>query len=239
VGRYFNKDTLIVGEVADVPLSSGLDPVAPLQIEEALYVPAAQLDQRSSRNHAILSVVHVWIQPNWVVRTAGPVVGLTGSMQRALARADASLPFSGFYSMKDLLASTLTTQRIEVALLGALAALALLLSALGVFGLVANIVSQRTREIGIRMALGSNVRQAMLQIGRASVAASALGAALGLAMSAGVLQAMRSVVFGVGVYDASTLSAVVITLALVVSAATILPALKVAKIDPAKTLRAE
>ena len=239
VGRYINKDTLIVGEVADVPLSSGLDPVAPLQTEETLYVPAAQLDQRSSRNHPVLSVVHVWIQPNWVVRTAGPVVGLTGSMQRALARADASLPFSGFYSMKDLLASTLTTQRIEVALLGALAALALLLSAVGVFGLVANLVSQRTREIGIRMALGSNVRQAMLQIGRAGVAASALGAALGLAMSAGALRAMRSVVFGIGVYDASTLSAVVITLALVVLAATILPALKVAKIDPAKILRDE
>jgi len=141
--------------------------------------------------------------------------------------------------MKDLLASTLTTQRIEVALLGALAALALLLSAVGVFGLIANLVSQRTREIGIRMALGSNVRQAMLQIGRAGVAASALGAALGLAMSAGVLRAMRSVVFGIGVYDASTLSAVVITLALVVSAATILPAQKVAKIDPAKILRDE
>jgi len=239
VGRYINKDTVVVGEVADVPLSSGLDPVAPLQTEETLYVPAAQLDQRSSRNHPILSFVHVWIQPNWVVRTAGPVEGLTGSMQRALGSADASLPFSGFYSMKDLLARTLATQRIEVALLGALAALALLLSAVGVFGLVANMVSQRTREIGIRMALGSSVRQAMLQIGRAGIAASALGAVLGLAMSAGALRAMRSVVFGVGVYDASTLSTVVIALALVVSAATILPALKIAKIDPARTLRDE
>jgi ABC-type antimicrobial peptide transport system permease subunit len=126
-----------------------------------------------------------------------------------------------------------------VALLGALAALALLLSAVGVFGLVANLVSQRTREIGIRMALGSSVRQAMLQIGRAGIAASALGAVLGLAMSAGALQAMRSVVFGVSVYDASTLSTVVIVLALVVLAATILPALKIAKIDPAKILRDE
>jgi len=181
----------------------------------------------------------VWIQPNWIVRTAGPAAGLTSSMQRALASTDANLPFSGFYSMKDLLARTLATQRIEVALLGALAALALLLSAVGVFGLVANMVSQRTREIGIRMALGSSVRQVMLQIGRAGVVASALGAALGLGMSAGALRAMRSVVFGVGVYDASTLSTVVTTLALVVSAATILPALKIAKIDVAKILRDE
>jgi macrolide transport system ATP-binding/permease protein len=239
VGRYINKDTVIVGEVADVPLSSGLDPVAPLQTEETLYVPAAQLDQRSSKNHPILSIVHVWIQPNWVVRTAGPVVGLTGSMQRALASADNSLPVSGFYSMKDLLARTLATQRIEVTLLGGLAALALLLSAVGVFGLVANMVSQRTREIGIRMALGSSVSQAMLQIGRAGFAASVLGVILGLVICVGALRVMRSVVFGVGVYDASTLSAVVATLGAVVLTATILPALKIAKIDPARTLREE
>jgi len=239
VGRYINKDTLIVGEVADVPLSSGLDPVAPLQTEETLYVPAAQLDQRPSKNHPILAIAHVFIQPNWVVRTAGPVVGLTGSMQRALASADPSLPVSGFYSMKDLLARTLATQRIEVALLSALAALALLLSAVGVFGLVANMVSQRTREIGIRMALGSSVRQAMLQIGRAGVDASVLGVIVGLVMSGGALRVMRSVIFGVDVYDVSTLCAVVLMLILVVLAATILPTLRIAKIDPAKTLRDE
>jgi hypothetical protein len=239
VGRYINTDTLIVGEVADVPLSSGLDPVAPLQTEETLYVPAAQLDQRSSKNHPILSIVHMWIQPNWVVRTARPVEGLTGSMQRALASSDHSLPVSGFYNMKDLLARTLATQRIEVALLSALAALALLLSAVGVFGLVANMVSQRTREIGIRMALGSSVRQAMVRIGRAGVVASLLGVALGLALSGGVLRVMHSVIFGVGVYDASTLSTAVLTLVLVVLAATIFPTLRIAKIDPARTLRDE
>jgi ABC-type lipoprotein release transport system permease subunit len=216
-----------------------LDPVAPLQTEETLYVSAAQLDQRPSKNHPILSVVHVWIQPNWIVRTAGPVAGLSGSMQRALASADPSLPISGFYSMKDLLTRTLATQRVEVALLGALAGLALMLSAVGVFGLVANMVSQRTREIGIRMALGSSVRQAMVQIGRAGVVASLVGVALGLVMSGGVLRVMRSVVFGVGVYDGSTLCTVVLTLVLVVLAATILPALRIAKIDPAKTLRDE
>src|SRR6185369_15959367 len=109
----------------------------------------------------------------------------------------------------------------------------------GVFGLVANLVSQRTREIGIRMALGSSVKQAMVQIGGAGVGASALGVALGLAICVGALRVMRSVVFGVGVYDASTLSAVVATLGVVALTATILPALKIARIDPARTLREE
>ena len=237
VGRYINKDAMIVGEVADVPLSSGLDPVAPLQTEETLYVPAAQLQPH------VLSIIHVWVQPNWVVRTAsaagGLPEGLTGSMQRALAGADPTLPVSGFYSMKDLLAKTLATQRIEVALLSALAALALLLSAVGVFGLVANLVSQRTREIGIRMALGSSVRQAMIQIGHAGFSASVLGVMLGLVVCLGALRVMRSVVFGVDVYDGSTLFVVALTLGLVVLTATILPVLKIAKIDPARTLREE
>jgi len=95
-------------------------------------------------------------------------------MQRALASVDPNLPFSGFYGMRDLLARALATQRVEVALLSAMAALALLLSAVGVFALVANIVAQKTREIGIRMALGSTIRQAMVNIGGPGVRASAL-----------------------------------------------------------------
>ena len=226
VGRYVNKDTLIVGEVADVPIASGLDPVAPLQSEQTIYIPATQIDGAS------LALLHVWFQPDWIVRTAGPVVGLTARMQAALAGVDPNLPFSGFYSMKDLLAQTLATQQIEVALLAAMAGLALVLSAVGIFALVANMVAQRTREIGIRMALGSTVGQAMLQIGRAGAGASLTGVALGLVASAGALRVMRSVLYGVSVYDAPTL-------VLVTVLASAVPALKIARIDPANTLREE
>jgi predicted permease len=237
VGRYINKDTVIVGEVADVPISSNLYPVAPLMSEQTMYIPAAQV------NAQFLSLVHVWFQPDWVVRTAGPVQGpvqgLTAQMQRALTSADPNLPASGFYGMKDLLARTLATQRIEVALLGAMAALALLLSAVGIFALVANMVAHRTREMGIRMALGSTVGQAMVQIGRSGAGASLLGLVLGLVLSAGALRVMRSVLYGVGVYDAPTLATVVVTLVLVTLLATALPILRIAKIDPATTLREE
>ena len=234
VGRHINKDTLIVGEVSDVSVSSGLyEGAAPLMSEQAMYIPAAQVEPQS------LAIVHVWFQPDWIVRTAGPVEGLTAAMQRALASADPNLPTSGFHSMKGLRARTLATQRIEVALLGAMAGLALLLSTVGIFALVANVVAQRTREIGIRMALGSTVEQAMLQIGRSGASASLLGVLVGLALSAGALRVMRSMLYGVDVYDGPTLAAVVVILVFATLLAAVVPALKIASIDPAHSLREE
>jgi predicted permease len=233
VGRYLNKDTRIVGVVENVAMAPGIDPVAPLTGEETMYVPAMQMEGRQ------LSLLHVWFQPSWIVRTSGPVEGLTAQMQRALASADPNLPFSGFYSMRDLLAKTLATQRVEVALLSAMAVLALLLSAVGIFALVANIVAQKTREIGIRIALGSTIRQAMVHIGAPGIRASALGLALGLILCAGALRAMHSVLYGIGVYDVRTILTVVLMLAAVILAAAIVPTLRIAGIDPATTLRDE
>jgi predicted permease len=235
IGRYLNKNMRIVGVVEDTVLSSGLtEGAAPLTSEETIFIPAAQIVDSK-----FLTMVHTWFQPSWVVRTAGPVEGLTEQMQRALLGVDPSLPFSGFYSMNDLMAMTLATQRIEVALLAVMASLALFLSTVGIFGLVANIVAQRTREIGIRIALGSTIRQAMVHIGRSGVGASAVGLVLGLMLCAVLLRAMRSVLYGVGAYDVTTMVAVVLTLSVVTFFATTVPTLRVARIDPAKTLREE
>jgi ABC-type antimicrobial peptide transport system permease subunit len=141
--------------------------------------------------------------------------------------------------MKDLMAATLVTQRIEVALLAAMASLALLLSAVGIFALVANMVAQRTREIGIRIALGSTIQKAMIHVGRSGVGAAALGLVVGLILSAGALRAIRSVLYGVDVYDVPTILVVVLTLSVVTLLATTAPALRVARINPAKALREE
>src|SRR5271157_5251012 len=233
VGRHVMEDMTIVGVVEDVAMAPGVDNVAPLTGEQTIYVPAAQIGAGQ------LAMGHVWFQPSWIVRTAGPIEGLTAQMQRALSSVDPNLPFSGFYSMNDLLAKTLATQRVEVALLGAMVALALLLSAVGIFSLVASIVAQKTRDIGIRMALGSTIRQAMIHVGAPGIRASVVGLALGLILSAGALRAMQSVLYGIGVYDAPTILAVILTLALVTLIATIVPTLRIARIDPAKTLRDE
>jgi predicted permease len=234
LGRYLNTNVLIIGVVADTVLSSagGLNAgAAPLTREETIYVPAAQVDAKQ------LSLVHGFFQPSWIVRSTNPS-GVPAQMQRHLATADPQLPISGFYEMKDLMATTLATQRIAVALLTGISSLALLLSAVGIFALVANIITQRTREIGIRMALGSTIAETMIQVGGPGVRASALGLTLGLILCAGALPPMRSVLFGVGVFDIPTMLAVVLTLAAVAFLATT-PVLRVARIDPAKTLREE
>ena len=233
VGHMLAKNLMIVGVVGDVQLSSGLDPVAPLMSEQTLYAPASQM------NPKMLAVVHVWFQPSWIVRTAGPVAGLTEQMQKALASADPGLPFSGFYRMSDLEAKTLSTQRIEVALLSAMAALALLLSTMGIFALVASTVAQKTREIGIRIALGSTIRQAMTRVGGAGVKASCAGLIAGLLLCIAALRVMRSVLYGVGVYDLPTIATVVRALAVVTLLAAAVPVLRIARIDPATTLRDE
>lgn len=227
-------NTRIVGVIADTPISSGLNPVAPLMSEETMYVPAAQMT-----SGAALALVHTWFQPSWVVRTAAPVSGLPLQMQHALSTAAPALPFSGFYSMTDLMHETLAMQRVEVALLGAMAGLALLLSAVGIFALVASMVAQRTREIGIRIALGSSMRRAMANVGAPGAGAAASGLILGLLLCAGLLRVMRSVLYGVAVYDWVTLAAVVLGMAAITLAATAVPALRIARIDPARTLREE
>jgi putative ABC transport system permease protein len=167
------------------------------------------------------------------------VVGFPAEMQRALGSVDSALTFSGFYSMADLMGGALALQRVEVALLTVMAGLALLLSAVGIFALIANIVAQRTREIGIRMALGATPRKTLRHVASSGLWACAIGGITGLLVALGALRAMRGVIYGVGVYNAPTLSLVVLCLGVVTVAATIVPALRIGRIDPATILREE
>jgi len=236
IGRHFKSgDTAItiVGIVPDVLDQSNVQRDAPIGVDPIYYVPYTQESPR------LLAIVHIWAQPSWVVRTAGPVGGLTEQMQRALASVDPGLPFSGFYSMQDVLNQQLQMQRIEVTLLGTLAGLALLLSAVGIYALVSNLVVQRTREIGIRIALGSTLGQAMRHIASSGVAAACGGVVAGLVCSVFVLRVMKSAIYGVGTYDPVTLVSVPLLLVAIAAAASLLPALRIARIDPAETLRSE
>jgi putative ABC transport system permease protein len=236
VGRHLRSGKTaytVVGVVGDVIKRPGLRRTAPLGTEVTMYIPAAQVDQ------ATASQAHVWFQPSWIVRTNGPIIGLPAAMQSALAKADPNMPFAGFHSMSDLQANALVEQRTNTSVLGVLAALALLLSLVGVYGLVANMVAQRTREIGIRMALGSTTSQAMMEVGKSGMIAVACGLAGGLVLSALTLRIIQSQLYGVHAYDPATLSIVLALLTLAATAASFLPTLRIARIDPALTLRAE
>jgi hypothetical protein len=236
IGRHFvsgDRAVTIVGVVPDVLDQSNVRRDAPIGVDPIYYVPYTQTSPK------LITVVHMWAQPSWIVRTRGPVGDLTGQMQRALSAVDPGLPFSGFYSMQDLLDRQLQMQMIEVTLLGTLAGLALLLSAVGIYALVSNLVVQRTREIGIRIALGSTLSQAMQQIASPGVAAAVAGVVAGLACSFFVLRVMKSAIYGVSTWDPVTLVSVPLLLVAIAAGASVLPTLRIARIDPAETLRAE
>jgi predicted permease len=236
VGRHIGSSKSsyrIVGVVGDVTKRPGLFANAPLATEVTYYTPAAQAEQ------PFLNLVHVWFQPSWVVRTRGPVAGLTESMQKAIAEVDPALPIASFHPLGDLQTLALRQQRFRMLLLSILAALALMLSLVGIHGLVSNMVVQRTREIGIRMALGSSTRRAMLEVGKSGIIAVAFGLAGGLALSALTLRVMKSELYGVKIYDPLTFATVLALILLAATPAAFLPTRRIARIDPASTLRSE
>jgi predicted permease len=236
VGRHLMSDgnTIeIVGVTGSVVTPPGFTAGGPIVDEPTVYVPAAQMPTQ------LVNLVHVWFQPSWIVRTKGNLGGLTQQMQQALASVDPDLPVSGFYGMSQVLSETLLLQHMEVGLLATLAVLALLLSSVGIYGLVSNLVNQRTRELGIRMALGCTLRGAMFETSRAGIAATGAGLAAGLLLSSAAAKVLRSQLFGVALYDPLTLCAVSALLGLVALVAAFLPTLRIARIDPAETLRAQ
>ncbi len=235
VGRHIRSGddvSRIVGVVGDVTKRPGLQR-APLSTEVTYYFPATQASK------GFLQLVHVWFQPSWIVRTNGPVAGVTEAMQKAMAEAEPNLPFVGFHRLSDLQSVALRQQRFEVVLLGSLAALAFLLSLIGVYGLVSNMVVQRTREIGIRMALGSTIGGAMAEIGTSGIVAVAFGLCGGIALAALSIRLIKSELYGVKTYDPVTFAAVLGLLVFAALAASFVPTKRIAKIDPASTLRAE
>ena len=236
IGRHVETSGLtytIVGVVENVAKSPGMSSNQPITTEPVLYLPATQTSQ------GLINVAHVWFQPSWIVRTRQPLEGTPHAMQEALARVDSQLPFSGFRSMQEVLAKTLVQQRIEVALITTLAGLALLLSAVGVYGLVSNLVVQRRREFGIRIAFGSSIQQAMYDVGSDGVRAALYGLLLGIVASLFVLRVLRSVLYGIRYYDPLTLVIVGISLVAIAVIASMLPARRLASLDPAETLRTE
>jgi predicted permease len=167
-----------------------------------------------------------------VARTAVAPSQVAGAVQRELAAIDPELPFHGIKSMAERQADTLVNRRTPMVLAVFFAVVALVLAAIGIYGVLAYQVSQREREIGIRMALGSEPRRIFRLVLREGALMVALGFAVGLMGAAAIRGAMAAQLYGVGALDPIVLAIAGVTLATAALVACAVPARRAARVDP-------
>jgi len=174
-----------------------------------------------------------------IVRTRGPEASAIEDFGGAMRGLDPSMPAMQIITLEEHMRLALLFERIASMLVGTLGGLALLLSVVGLYGVISSLASQRTREIGIRMALGARPADVLRQIVKQGGGFAATGIAIGLVTGGLAARGLGSALYGVGSYDLATYgaaSALVMTVAL---AATYLPARRAARVDPIEALRSE
>lgn len=214
----------IVGDVRDSGLNNDPSP--------RMYVPQAQIsDAANTLNTGIMPLA-------WVVRTAGNSSALTEQIQTEL-RQVSGLPVANVSSMEEIVSNSLSRQKFNMWLMTVFGFTALLLAAIGIYGLMAYSVQQRTQEIGIRLALGARLDQVRNMVVRQGMLLAVVGVAIGLAAAYGLAQSIASFLFGVEAHDALTFAAVPVLLCLVALAAIWIPARRASRVEPLKALHYE
>lgn len=174
-----------------------------------------------------------------VAQSAGPPESVTGAVRDAVRALDPSLALMNVRTMPQIIAESMTDTKYEAALLGAMAALALILAAVGTYGVMSYVVGQRTNEIGIRMALGARRSSILLMVLRQAGTLVGVGIAVGLAAATGAAQLMKGLLVEVPATDPATYTSVAALLALVALAACYLPVRRATRVDPVIALRDE
>ena len=174
-----------------------------------------------------------------VLRSAIDPASLTPAVRDAVASIDKDQPVFSVNTMKQLVDASVATRHITLVLLGLFSGLALLLAAIGIYGVISYSVQQRTHEIGIRMALGAQRRDVLRLVVGQGVKLAALGIAIGIAAAFGLTRLMASLLFGVGAYDPVAFVTAAIILLLVAIAACYIPARRAIAVDPMVALRYE
>jgi putative ABC transport system permease protein len=176
---------------------------------------------------------------NLIVKSAADPAALTSSIRGAIASIDKDQPVFGVATMRELVNNSVSTRRITLILLGLFSALALVLAAIGIYGVISYSVAQRTHEIGIRMALGADHGGVLRMILAQGVKIAGAGVTIGIAASFGLTRLMSNLLFSVSAADPLTFAAVAIVLVLVAMLACYIPARRALRVDPIIALRYE
>jgi ABC-type antimicrobial peptide transport system permease subunit len=186
-----------------------------------------------------MQLIHTWFSPKWVIRASGPTGSLAAQIERAVAGVDSQLPIASFQTIDDLQAHITSSQRYRAALFSIFAGLALLLAAVGIYGLISQSITERTHELGVRMALGASARQTIASVMKPGILLALLGASAGYLLSRAAVRFLEHLLWGVRPTDPLTFAAAAATLLLVAALASLAPALRILRLDPAQTLRNE
>jgi ABC-type antimicrobial peptide transport system permease subunit len=174
-----------------------------------------------------------------VARTAGDPLSVAGAIRAEVRQLDPSLPVANIRPMTEVVSSSLATPRLAGFLLGAFATIALALAAVGIYGVLAYLVSQRTQEIGIRLAIGATRSQVLGMVLRQGMALAAGGIVAGLAGAFLLTGLMQSLLYQIGASDPTTFVVVPLVILVVSLVASILPALRAIKVSPLIALRTQ
>jgi putative ABC transport system permease protein len=164
---------------------------------------------------------------------------VAGAVRAAVHEIDSALPIFGMQTMSDTVADSLVRPRFLSLLLGAFSVIALALAAVGIYGVMAYSVSQRTQEIGVRVALGARSSDVLKMVLGQGTKLAAVGVGIGLAGAFALTRVMSTLLFEVSVTDPATFAAVVALLAIVALLACYIPARRATKVDPLIALRCE
>lgn len=216
----------IVGIARDLRESGLKGPVPAL-----IYVPVAQAGDSALR------VAHMYFQVSWVVRAAGLTPELTARIREELRTIDPRQPITAFRSIDEVKSRAMATERFQMTLLGTFAALGLALAAAGIYGLVGYSVSQRTRELGIRMALGATRGRILRSVLRDGAVLAAAGVLVGIFGALVFARTLEAFLFNVSTLDGRTFITVAGLLLLVAVLASLVPALRAVRLNPVSALR--
>jgi putative ABC transport system permease protein len=174
-----------------------------------------------------------------VLRSTVDPESLAPALRQAVAEVDRTVPVADVRTMEHIVSESVTQPRFNLFLLGLFGAIALMLSAAGIYGVTAYTVTQRTHEMGIRLALGAQVSDVLKLVLGQGIAVIGIGLVVGLAAAFALMRLMRSLLFGVGENDPLTFAAITVVLFLVALLACYVPARRATKVDPLIALRYE